>query len=91
MPRTKDVTVYVCTDGFSPAVLPGQAPVAYRPGTQVLSSDPILRTHGHFFTLAADRIEQATAAPGERRNVPIPEPEVPETTESEEITDGEDA
>jgi hypothetical protein len=78
MPRdTRNRTVYVCVDGFSPAAPAGAAPVAFRPGQQVMDDDPILKTHRQFFVPAADRVEQATAAPGERRPI-VPPTDTPD-------------
>jgi hypothetical protein len=75
MPRdltTTERTVYRCVDPFSPAAKPGEAPRVYSAGSEVLGTDPILKTHRSHFRPSADLIEQATAAPGELRSVVPP-------------------
>ena len=44
-------------------------------GHKTFGDDPLVKSHAKFFTLATDLVETATAAPGETRNVTIPEPE----------------
>ncbi len=45
-------------------------------GHKVFGDDQLIKSHAKFFTLATDLVvETATAAPGETRNVTIPEPE----------------
>jgi hypothetical protein len=49
------------------------APRHYTVGQVVAADDPILRTHGGAFTeVVPHGVEQATAAPGEVRNVTPP-------------------
>ncbi len=64
--------IYECVSPF--AIWVNGVPVTYVPGPQsrVQEGDPILRTHGYAF--APVTVEQATAAPGERRPVHIPDP-----------------
>lgn len=64
-------SVYACVDPF--CVFRNGIPEMYAAGREVLDDDPILRTHGHAFVDVAARIEAATAAPGERRSVTIPD------------------
>lgn len=70
---TKDRVLYQCVEPF--AVWNGRIPDVYGQDRMVLADDPILRTHRAHFVAAADRVEQATSGPGERRAVFIPEPE----------------
>lgn len=63
--------VYRCVEPF--AVYRDGVPDVYGTDREVLGDDPILRTHGHAFVDVAARIEAATAAPGERRSVTIPD------------------
>lgn len=86
MPRpTREL--YECVEPFTPATRKGEAPQVFGIGRKVFGDDPILRTHRAFFVRAEDRVEQATAAPGERRNVTIPEPPEPEVDPDKETTD----
>lgn len=68
--KPEPAEVYRCTEAFS--VWEGQVPTVYGEGQEVLGDHPILKSHRAFFTKASDAIrgiEQATAAPGERRSV----------------------
>jgi hypothetical protein len=42
-------------------------------GELLRGNDPLLKTHSHLFESASTGVEQATAAPGERRSVTLPE------------------
>ena len=55
-----------------------------RKGTRLLGSDPIVKGNEHLMVLATEGfdVEQASARPGERRNV-TPAPEVKEPTKAE--------
>lgn len=44
----------------------------YPVGAMVSGDDPIAVTHRHFLEPAANAVEQATAAPGQRRNLVLP-------------------
>jgi hypothetical protein len=65
--------VFQCIEPF--VVFHDGVPDLYNQDRMVLSGDPILRSHPSHFVPAADRVEAMTAAPGERRQVAIPDPE----------------
>lgn len=68
--------IYRCVEAF--AIYRDGVPVVYGNGAEVMGSDPILRTHRLHFEPAVERVlrrsgvEQATAAPGEFRDVSHP-------------------
>jgi hypothetical protein len=45
---------------------------AYRTGQLIDASDPLVRTHSALLEPASNKVEQATAAPGERRSLRLP-------------------
>ena len=72
MPRQSNPrAVFACVEPF--VIFRDGIPDVYAAGREVLGDDPILRTHGHAFVDVAARVEAATAAPGERRAVTIPD------------------
>lgn len=86
---TKDRTVYRCVEPF--AIFKDGRPEVYGEGVEVLDGDPILKTHRTHFedsvsrVLRSRNVEQATAAPGERRTVTT----IPQTTEGAHSGDEE--
>jgi hypothetical protein len=63
----KSNQVFVVRQAFSPD---GRHVV--RRGTRVLANDALYKNHpGYFVAADADLVEQATAAPGEKRNLPL--------------------
>jgi hypothetical protein len=86
MPRT-DRAVYECVAPFN--VWDDGVPVIYAAGRKVYGDDPVLRTHGHAFVNVSDSIEQATAAPGERRATRMPSGVTnEEATRARDVRDG---
>lgn len=70
MPRTREPRIYAATEAFS--VIEDGAPINFNRGDLVEEGDPILDTHRDKFDKPrvrhySGRVEQATAAPGERR------------------------
>lgn len=73
MPRTTSREAFQCVEPF--AVVRNGVPEVYGADRLVLAGDPILRSHPSHFRPVADRVEQATAAPGEVRPIVIPDQE----------------
>lgn len=64
--------LYRVVSGFA---VPGPQgfPLSFPPGTLLRATHPLVRTHGQFLERAAEKaVEQATAAPGERRYLNLP-------------------
>lgn len=77
--KKKSASVLVVKEPFGVAYGPGQIR-AFRKGQVVRSDDPVVKGRERFFEPAEDKlgivpVEQATAAPGEVRDVAIPEVE----------------
>jgi hypothetical protein len=69
MPRAKKVDLYMATESFA-SMVDGE-PIFVRKGELAHADHPILKTHKDLFEPAENYIrfdvEQATAAPGEKR------------------------
>lgn len=75
-PRTDASEIYRCVEAF--AIYRDNVPVVFANGAEVMGSDPILKTHRSHFQPAVDLVlrrqgvEQATAEPGELRELTHP-------------------
>jgi hypothetical protein len=74
MPRTKKADMYMARESFATTI--DDEPIFVRKGELARAGHPILKSHGDLFEPAEDFIrfdvEQATAAPGEKRGGPEP-------------------